>query len=68
MESLILISNPVRDLPEISSIIEGRSNLTEKSVSQSQLEALNSDEVGEDEEVVEAKDTVVKKPVDLYKV
>lgn len=67
MESLILISNPVRDLPEISSIIEGRSNLTEKSVSQSQLEALNSDEVGEDEEVVEAKDTVVKKPVDLYK-
>lgn len=68
MESLILISNPVRDSPETSSIIEGRSNLTEKSVSQSSIEAFNPDEAGEDKkEVVEAKDTVVKKPVDLYK-
>lgn len=68
MDSLILISNPVRDLPETSSIIKGRYNLTEKSVSQSQLEAFNPNEVDEDkEEVVEANDAVVKKPVDLYK-
>lgn len=68
MESLILISNPVRDIPETSSIIEGRSILTEKSVSQSCIEAFNPDEPGEDKkEVVESKDTVTKKPVDLYK-
>lgn len=70
MESLILISNsnPVRDLPETSSIIEGRYNIAANSVSQSQLEAFNPNEVDEDkEEVVEAKDAVVKKPVDLYK-
>ena len=68
MESLILISNPVRDLPGTSSIIEGRTNFTEKLVSQSQLEAFNTDDVGEDkEEDFEAKEAVVKKPADLHK-
>jgi hypothetical protein len=47
MESLILISNLVRNLPGIFLIIEGRSNLTKKSVSQSHLEAFNPDDVGE---------------------
>ncbi|KAH9302242.1 hypothetical protein KI387_013825 [Taxus chinensis] len=69
MDSLILISNPVRDLPETSSTTEERSNLTEMQASKSKLEALNAnnDEVIDKDESVEVNDAVVKKPVDLYK-
>ncbi|GLJ22134.1 hypothetical protein SUGI_0415440 [Cryptomeria japonica] len=68
MDSLILISNPLRDLPETSSANEDRSNPQELQISQSQLEVLSANDDGNSkEELIELKDAVVKKPVDLYK-
>lgn len=68
MDSLILISNPRRDVPEMSSANEDRSIPQELQVSQFQLEVLDAnDQDNKKEELIEVEDAVVKKPVDLYK-